>query len=172
MKSRHSFPALIALLAILSPSASAWAHTSGQSECNCGHNGPLIPATILQVESVRQAAGRFFDVQAALDAGYIDISLYYPHMGWHFLNPNLLDDHFDPKEPELLVYQENEDGSLRLAAVEYAVPTELTSKPPSGFIGDGDVWTINATFKLWTLHAWVYDYNPDGVFASHNHRFP
>lgn len=35
-----------------------------------------------------------------------------------------------------------------------------------------DTWTINQQFQLWTLHAWLYEYNPDGVFASHNPRLP
>ena len=32
--------------------------------------------------------------------------------------------------------------------------------------------TANQTFQLWTLHAWVYEYNPDGVFAAFNPRVP
>lgn len=149
--------------------------TSRGHEKNCGepgHGDRILPATILQLESARQAAGRFFDVQAALDAGYVDINLYMPHMGWHFLNPGLVDGHFDPRQPEILVYQENSDGTLRLAAVEYAVPTDLTATPPRGFVGDDDVWSNNTTFQLWTLHAWVYDFNPEGVFVPYNNRLP
>jgi len=31
---------------------------------------------------------------------------------------------------------------------------------------------VNQQFQLWTLHAWLYEYNPAGVFASHNVRVP
>jgi hypothetical protein len=136
------------------------------------HRDRLPAATLLQLESARQAAGRFFDVQAALDAGYVNIDLFIPHMGWHFLNPKILDGHFDPAEPEILVYQENSDGTLRLSAVEYAIPTELSPNPPQGFAGQSDVWFNDTGFKLWTLHAWIYDFNPDGVFTSRNPRLP
>ena len=137
-----------------------------------GHAPPLLPATILQLETVRQAASRFFDVQVALDEGYIDIEVVIPHMGRHLLKPQLLDAHFELTQPELLVYEPDCDGSLRLVAVEYAVPTSLASKPPQGFIGDSDVWFNDTGFKLWTLHAWVYDFNPAGVFEPFNPRLP
>ena len=137
-----------------------------------GHAPPLLPATILQLETVRQAASRFFDVQVALDEGYIDIEVVIPHMGRHLLKPQLLDAHFELTQPELLVYEPDCDGSLRLVAVEYAVPTSLASKPPQGFIGDSDIWFNDTGFKLWTLHAWVYDFNPAGVFEPFNPRLP
>lgn len=132
----------------------------------------LLPETILQLESVRQAASRFFNVQTAVDEGYVDIDVDIPHMGRHLLKPRFLDAHFEPTEPELLVYQENEDGTLRLAAVEYAVPVELSVNAPRGFVGNDDVWFNDPDFKLWTLHAWVYDFNPAGVFSPENPRLP
>lgn len=135
------------------------------------HNG-LRNETILQLESARQAAARFFDVEEAKRAGYEDIKLFIPHMGWHFLNSHRLNGHFDPAKPELLVYQEDCDGKLRLAAVEYAIPTDLSATAPRGFVGDDDVWFKDEGFNLWTLHAWVYDFNPDGVFAPDNPRLP
>jgi len=159
---------VVALVAVNTVHLSAH-ETAGPNPCPCPD---LLPQTVLQLESARQAAGRFFDVQAAIAAGYVDIGLYVPHMGWHFLNPKLLDARFDPKEPEILVYQEEVDGKLRLAAVEYAVPVELSAKAPQGFVGDEDVWYYNTQFQLWTLHTWVYDYNPDGVFAAMNMRLP
>jgi hypothetical protein len=43
---------------------------------------------------------------------------------------------------------------------------------PAGFTGTDDGWTVNQQFQLWTLHAWLYEYNPAGVLASHNVRVP
>lgn len=132
----------------------------------------LLPATILQLESARQAAAKYFDVNQAIADGYVDIDVVISHMGRHFLKPSLLDAKFDPAQPELLVYQNNADGSVRLAAVEYAVPTDLSSTAPKGFVGDTDAWFNDTGFQLWTLHAWVYDFNPDGVFSPNNPREP
>ena len=61
-------------------------------------------------------------------------------------------------------------GPRRLVAVEYAIPLALSARAPAGFAGSADQWSANQAFQLWTLHAWVYEFNPDGVFAPHNPR--
>lgn len=131
------------------------------------------PATLVQLESVRRATARFLDEQTAIDEGYVDISVFYPNMGHHYLKPELLDDRFELKKPELLVYAVDAcSGSRRLVAVEYAVPLALADEAPAGFVGSDDTWTINQRFQLWTLHAWLFQYNPAGVFAAYNVRVP
>jgi hypothetical protein len=52
------------------------------------------------------------------------------------------------------------------------VPFALSKKAPAGFAGQADAWSANVAFQLWTLHAWVFEYNPDGVFAPNNPRIP
>ncbi len=146
------------------------AHESPRQKPEPGER--LLPETILQLESARQTAARFFDVKVALAEGYVDINVVIPHMGRHLLNAELLDGRFDPNKPELLVYQEDCDGTLRLAALEYAIPTDLSPKAPRGFAGESDVWFNDTGFQLWTLHAWVYDFNPAGVFSPDNPRLP
>lgn len=131
------------------------------------------PAALAQLEEVRHATARFLDEQAAIDAGYVDISVFYPHMGHHYLKPALLDDRFEAEKPELLVYVDDPcSGKRRLVAVEYAVPLALADKAPEGFVGNADVWTVNKQFQLWTLHAWLFEYNPSGVLAAFNPRVP
>lgn len=128
-------------------------------------------AAILELEAARQAGARYLDVADAEAAGYVDIGLYMPNMGWHYLNTGLLDAEFDPAAPELLVYEDDPcGGPRRLVAVEYAVPFELARRAPAGFAGSADGWSANQAFQLWTLHAWVFEYNPDGVFAATNPR--
>ena len=94
-------------------------------------------------------------------------------MGFHYLKTGILDAAFDYARPELLVYA-NVPGKtgLQLVAVEYAAPTNLLSTPPAGFTGDVDQWDRNDQFGLWTLHAWVWMANPDGVFADTNVVLP
>lgn len=157
-------------LAAIGLTASALAHD--------GHDRPgpekepkLRAATILQLEEVRHATARFHDVDRAVAEGYVDIGLFIPNMGWHYLKQSLLDSNFDAEEPELLVYADAPcDGKRRLVAVEYAVPLNLSKKAPTGFIGRADEWVVNNAFQLWTLHAWVWEFNPDGVFAATNPR--
>jgi hypothetical protein len=60
------------------------------------------------------------------------------------------------------VYNKNDKGEQELVAVEYAVP--LSYPMPEGFTGSDDVWNGTSGFPLWLLHAWVWAYNPDGVF--------
>jgi hypothetical protein len=134
---------------------------------------PPPAAAILQLEAARQAAARFLDVDQAVAEGYVDIGLFIPNMGWHYLKEGLLDAEFNPTEPELLVYEDDPcGGPRRLVAVEYAVPFALSKKAPAGFAGQADAWSANVAFELWTLHAWVFEYNPDGVFAPNNPRIP
>lgn len=135
--------------------------------------GRLPPATLVQLEAVREETARFLDVDQAVLEGYVDIGLFYPNMGWHYLKAELLDATFEDDRPELLVYADDPcSAKRRLVAVEYAVPVSLVKDAPRGFVGQGDAWTVNQQFQLWTLHAWLFEYNPAGVFASHNPRLP
>ncbi len=113
----------------------------------------------------RQASSRYHDLSVALADGYVDIHVVMQHMGYHFMNPALLDGTFRPDRPQILVYAP-EGGRMRLVAVEYAVP--LSAPRPEGFTGSADVWDHNTGFGLWLLHAWVWKPNPSGMFAPFN----
>jgi len=158
-----SFGLAAALLA-----TTAFAH--GDDDPALGHQKPP-PFAIVQLDAVRNATAKFIDVAAAEAAGYHDIGLLVPHMGWHYMKDELVDGKFDPTQPELLVYADDPCGGKRkLVAVEYAVPLSLSKHAPVGFVGRADEWDANQDFHLWTLHAWVFEFNPDGVFAPFNPR--
>jgi hypothetical protein len=94
-------------------------------------------------------------------------------MGWHYVNFGLVDGDFDPERPEILVFADDPcGGKRRLVAMEYAIPLGVSTKAPLGFVGRADVWTADEALGLWTLHAWVWEYNPDGVFEPFNPRVP
>jgi hypothetical protein len=127
--------------------------------------------TNAQLAAARSATARYQDIKAALADGYADIDVFMPGMGHHFLHAGRLGDgQFKADEPELLVYHIEKNGRYRLVAVEYAVPRPMSATAPAGFIGDADEWDENMTFDLWTLHAWVWLDNPDGVFKPFNRR--
>ena len=150
---------------------SAFAHGDHDHDAGKGNKPP--PLAVLQLDQARTAADKYFDVDKAVADGYTDIGVFMPNMGWHYLNNQLLDEKFDWTRPELLVYADDPCGGKRkLVAVEYAVPLALSKKAPAGFVGRADEWDANQTFQIWTLHAWVYEFNPDGVFAAFNPRVP
>lgn len=165
------WPALTVLVLLGAATPAAWTH--GTDGTTTEFAGTSNPATLVQLETVRRATARFLDEQAAIDQGYVDIGVFYPNMGHHYLKPTTLDATFDLGTPEILVYADDPcSGARRLVAVEYAVPVDLLEDAPAGFIGTDDRWTVNQQFQLWTLHVWLYEYNPAGVFASHNVRVP
>jgi hypothetical protein len=169
----HSYVHLVALAVLgnIAAAPAGFAHEADETPLSSAATSN--PAVLVQLDSVRRATARFLDEQAAIDAGYVDISVFYPNMGHHYLKAELLDDQFELEEPELLVYADDPcSGVRRLVAVEYAVPLALVNDAPAGFLGLDDTWTVNQQFQLWTLHAWLFEYNPAGVFAAYNARVP
>jgi hypothetical protein len=134
------------------------------------HTGATLPHAELQ--AAKAATARYRDFNNALKDGYQDINVVIPNMGRHFLNNGLLDGKFEADKPELLVYSPAANGRMELVAVEYAVPLDLSATAPEGFTGSADEWFANQQFQLWTLHAWVWKDNPDGVFNPTNSRVP
>ena len=151
-------------------STTAFAH--GDHDPDSGKRKPP-PLAVLQLDQVRDATARFLDVEKATAEGYVDIGLFVPNMGWHYMKEALVDERFDATHPELLVYADDPCGGKRkLVAVEYAVPLALSRRAPVGFAGRADEWDANQQFQLWTLHAWIFEFNHDGVFAPFNPRVP
>ena len=122
--------------------------------------------TTKELQQARAATARYRNIENALKDGYTNIGVDVENMGHHYMKSSLLDGTFDIRNPEILVYNGTHDGGFELVAVEYAIP--ITSPRPAGFTGSLDVWDGNTVFQLWLLHAWVWAYNPDGVFNPTN----
>jgi hypothetical protein len=117
-----------------------------------------------QLATVRAATARFHDVAAAEAAGYVQASpcVALPDggaMGYHFVRVDLLDDQLVPAEPEALLYAPRGDGSLRLVGVEY-----LSTAPHAQLFGQH----LHAGPAGYALHVWLWQANPDGIFADFN----
>lgn len=125
--------------------------------------------TSWELQQARASTAKYRKIKNAIADGYADIAVVVPNMGFHYMKSSLVDDKFDFRKPEILVYNKDHDGNIELVAVEYAVPIELSPNvAPQGFTGSADVWDRNTGFGLWLLHAWVWEYNPDGVFNPTN----
>lgn len=140
-----------------------------------------------ELEQVRRATAPFQFLDAAVKAGYelgymngsgtriITGCVAHPTagaMGYHYFNKTLVDDLVvDPLKPEGLVYVPGLDGRLQLAAVEYVVPGAASNPPgvssPPSVLGSPMVILVPAV-GFYTLHAWVWRYNPAGMFAHWN----
>ena len=98
-------------------------------------------------------------------------------MGFHFINGGLLDGKLSMRHPEVLVYAPNEDGKLRLVALEYVIfQSDWYAHHAAGtmpklfgqmFMATGfpNRYAIPAFFSL---HVWLYKHNPAGMFAPFN----
>jgi hypothetical protein len=131
----------------------------------------LPPAVMAELQLAKISTARYNNIENAIADGYIDINVVVPHMGHHYMNPGYVDGNFEIGKPELLVYSPNPaSGHMQLVAAEYAVPNTLPQ--PEGFTGNYDIWDNNTGVGLWLCHAWVWEYNPDGVFTGPNPNVP
>lgn len=89
-------------------------------------------------------------------------------MGFHYGNVGLIDGSVSVDKPELLLYEPEQNGRLRLVAVEYIIPYAFHSRESAPPVLFGQEFKKNDTFQLWGLHAWVWKENPKGVFENWN----
>lgn len=92
-------------------------------------------------------------------------------MGFHFVNFGNFGT-YDRLKPQVLVYGVDDDGNLILGAVEYIVPDEITGGNPDLFAHDdgAEHWDAGPFPGVHSLHVWVHNHNPDGVFNHTNSR--
>jgi len=157
---------------------------------------------------VRQATERFRDVNAALAAGYIrdpydmcDTAAMMGRpaslgaMGIHYFRPDLLGitappaprvngvgTHTDFRQPSILIYEPQADGSLELVAVEnlvfkaawfaagHAEPPAFQGVPYDSMADDPSTPVDEAHMfePHFDRHVWIYRDNPSGVFTPFN----
>ena len=144
------------------------------------------PGPISQLVSAYAGTAQFLNVNNAVAAGYgkfVDAAgvacIDKPGdggMGTHYVNGGLLDATVNAATPEALVYETQPGGRLRLVAAEYIVFQEAWveaghTTPPSLFgqefelVDAGNRYGIPAFYEL---HAWIWKWNPSGLFNDWN----
>lgn len=126
--------------------------------------------------AIRQATAHYQRLEVALADGYARASECVPGMGFHYLSAGLLDGAVDPTRPELLVYEPQRNGRLRLVAVEFMVPAAawdpFNSGPPMlgsrEFDDHRPPGSGGPPFPHYQLHAWVWKDNPAGIYTPFN----
>jgi hypothetical protein len=97
-------------------------------------------------------------------------------MGVHYVNGDLVGTtEVNPLTPEALVYEPEPNGRLNLVAVEYVTfqaqwDATHSARPrlfgqPFMLTPDGNRFGLPA---FYSLHAWIWKHNPDGIFAMWN----
>jgi hypothetical protein len=67
--------------------------------------------------------------------------------------------------PPFLMYEPQQDGTMKLVGVEYVKAAPETDPAPVLF---EQRFSFNTTLKVWTLHVWAWKTNPAGLHASWN----
>lgn len=132
----------------------------------------------------REGTEQYRDVREAVRDGYKQVSPCVDNgsaaMGIHYLNEAYVGDPaIKAGKPELLLYFPESNGQVRLIGVEYFRPdadqnlsTDSDRPYLAGIPFDGPMEGHEEGMpKHYDLHAWVWSWNPDGVFAQFNLRF-
>jgi hypothetical protein len=135
-------------------------------------------------DGAKSATARFHDLEQANDAGYTvrvaDAAgiecIAQPGegaMGIHMLSPALLNATVEADRPEVLVYEQRNNGTLKLVALEYLVfeADWAGSSPPSLFGRQFDYVPAGNRYGLpafYALHAWLWKPNPSGILHAWN----
>jgi hypothetical protein len=135
----------------------------------------LPERVIEELLKLRESLVQYQSFDLAMDAGF-DTKLTdcmetrsLGGMGYHYGNGLIIDAIPDPQAPEVLLYQPVKGGGRQLVGVEFIVPfTAWTETDPPVLYGQ--VMRPNNVFGLWTLHVWLFEFNPRGLFADHNPR--
>jgi hypothetical protein len=122
------------------------------------------------VAALRAATAHLQRFSQAAEAGY---ATQFPEgcfsdeagaMGFHYLNGDLVGS-LEPTRPQLVMYEPQRNGTMKLVGVEFIAPGTPADTPPVLF---GQNFRWNPTFEVWVLHAWVWQNNPAGMFADWN----
>jgi hypothetical protein len=184
---RAAGAAATALLAACTPDAATAPAASRPPALSRAATAADGPAAQRALAAVRAATAKYHRAEAALADGYVNtgecVASPDGGMGIHFVNPGLMgaptpmgDATFVPTQPEVLVYEPQQDGTMRLVAVEYLVwRTPWDALHPGGaptFLGQ----PFDESFgehahglpDHYELHVWLWRHNPNGLFAAWN----
>jgi hypothetical protein len=131
------------------------------------------------VKVVREATERFHNVAVAEDEEYFlkfgcvsgsDSGA----MGMHFVNlPLVMDGQLDATRPEIVIYEPQPNGSLKLIGADYLVLAEAWDaqhESPPELMGQlFHLFEAPNRFGLpafYTLHVWAWKSNPTGTFVN------
>ena len=136
-----------------------------------------------QLAELRKVTERFKSLDVAKKAGYAtQITPCWAHhslgaMGYHYGNTNLFDATPKLLEPEVVIYEPQKNGRMKLVGLEYIVPLDAWSVAGHDLNDVTDVpqlleqrFTRHSFLPIFKLHIWLFEKNPSGTFADWNPR--
>ena len=160
------------------------------SACTTMSHESYDPEVFDFLKEVCVSTAPFKQTDEAIAAGYRPIGPETPHMGQHWINLQLaMQGGFNPEKPAILTYSTIGE-TLRLTGVAYLVP--FVGAPPAQPQLSGAVWHYHEGSLEEELressrshdhetmpdagaamfHAWIWESNPDGIFAADNWILP
>lgn len=143
-----------------------------------GHMQPTDAGANADLAAARSATAHLQRFENAAPAGWdLQVTPCIEHpslggMGYHYGNLDYyLNGEANVLEPELLLYEPQSNGRLRLVALEYAVPFFAwdgdpdVDDPPQLF---GREMNRSDERGQWELHVWLWKHNPAGMFEDWN----
>jgi hypothetical protein len=176
---RQTHQLVAAVLVLAAPAAVAVAQ---DGHAHAGVSASSRDAGAL-VQAVREATERFKDVNVAEAEGY---ALQFGcvsgpdagAMGMHFVNfPLVADGELDPAHPEIVIYEPQPDGRLRLIGADFLIfKADWEAKHPNSGAPElmGQLFHFFDApnrFGLppfYTLHVWAWKDSPTGTFVNWN----
>jgi hypothetical protein len=138
-------------------------------------------ADAAQLAELQKVTARFHQIEAAADAGYVaQITPCWTHhsagaMGYHFGDTSLFDATVDLLRPEVVIYEPQSGGHMRLVGMEYIVPLAAWEAAGHDLDNRADVptllgqsYTRHSFLPIFKLHIWLWRQNPSGMFADWN----
>jgi hypothetical protein len=152
-----------------------------EQESNLPNFRTNTPAQNKAIATLRAATAKYHRVEVAESDGYelgsaCVTSSGLGGMGYHYVRYSLMDLDIDPQNPEVLLYEPQKNGTLRLVAAEFVVPAEpwheIHNDPPTfeGQVFDDhrDFTKGGPPFPHYQLHVWIWKNNPKGIFIAYN----
>ena len=178
LESHSRFP-MTAFLVVATCLGSALAQT-GHTHPNPTNN-QLTQAQGVLLQAVRDSTARFKDVSVAESEGY---SLLFGcvtgpdsgAMGLHYVNMALVGSGVvDATKPQILIYEPQPDGRLRLIGADFLVLADQWDKAHPGQGAPQLMGQLFHYFEspnrfglppFYTLHVWAWKPNPNGAFVN------
>ena len=128
----------------------------------------------VMIAEVKAVTQDYHDFDAAVAAGWdaaLSPCVEHPElggMGYHYGRMEYMDGRAVHTDPQVLLYEPLEDGSMEFIGVEYIIPFSIhpaDAEPPVLF---GEEYHQNPQQEIWALHVWTEKENPSGLFSDWN----
>jgi hypothetical protein len=130
---------------------------------------------------LRKVTARFQNFDDAVAAGYsTKVTPCWAHhssgaMGYHYGNMSLFDARAELLAPEVVMYEPQKGGKMKLVGMEYIVPIDAwkaaghsTTDPNDRPELLGQKFTQHSSLPIYKLHIWLWRENPEGMFKDWN----